>query len=86
MAHGDPLHRLRRTRVRASAPGGVVVAGELRTEPPLDLSHVQARAAVRGACQALGDSDVRGLPPVGRGLGNLARALETMHEEEGTDV
>ena len=50
-----------------------------------DLSHTEARAVVKGACEALGDSDIRGLPPVGRGLGALARALDTMHLEEGSD-
>lgn len=44
-----------------------------------DLSHAEARAVVKGACEALGDSDIRGLPPVGRSLGALARALDTMH-------
>jgi len=54
-------------------PGAVALAGGIRTEPPLD----------RRLLDEPGDRDLAGLPPVGRGLGALARAIDSMHLGDG---
>lgn len=79
------------TACAALPPGGVVVAGETREEPvfpaqaftltPLPDGWIgRDGKIVRDGGAAPGDRDLPGLPPVGRGLGALARAIETMHE------
>lgn len=63
-------------------PGDVVVGGEVRHEPPLDLDRAEARAVVKGACRAVAASTLaEPVQPLGGALRDLARAIDDMHAE-----
>ncbi|UGB27563.1 hypothetical protein LPC10_08370 [Methylorubrum sp. B1-46] len=57
-------------------------------KPAPDLTPTEAAAVRRGACQAVQESelaDVGTLAPVGAELRELAKRIDTMHEEGRTD-
>ncbi|URD36849.1 hypothetical protein M6G65_31865 [Methylobacterium tardum] len=60
-------------------PGDVVVNGVVRHEPK--LPEEEARAVVKGACRAVGASELAEVQPMRSDLRRLAAAIDGMHAE-----